>query len=625
MVWIANNQDGNKMSAEVDSLGLVGPVVLLSAAVIAVPIFKRIGLGSILGYLIAGLIIGPFGFAFFNNPTAILHIAELGIVMYLFIIGLEMQPSHLWSLRKEIFGLGSLQILISVIALTGMGMLFGFSWKTAFIGAAGFVLTSTAIVMQLLNDRGGLHQRRGQKIVAILLFEDLLIVPLLALVAFMAPNQVAESSSIDLQGIGIGLLSIAGLIVAGHWLLNPLFKILAAAKAREVMTAAALLVVLGAALLMQLSGLSMALGAFLAGVLLSESTFRHQIEADIEPFRSLLLGLFFLGVGMSLDLVVVRQNWPLIVSGVIALMLTKALMIYVVARLTKSNHPEALDRALLMAQGGEFAFVLFSAATTAQIIDNTIKSNLTAIVVLSMVLTPIIGVLFKRFTLEQDEKSLDQVRVADGLTGKVLMIGFGRFGQVASQLLLARSVDVTIIDNDVNMIQNAEKFGFDVYYGDGCRLDILHASGADTAEAILVCVDHKETINKIVELVNAEFPLAKLIVRSYDREHALYLSKKNVSLMVRETFESALALGQMALQQLGASQDEIQQVSEDIRALDNQRFETEVAADDVKAGIGIQYTQRNPRPTAPLIKPQHTGQLLNDAELDKTSEVDDRT
>ena len=613
------------MSAEVDSLGLVGPVVLLSAAVIAVPIFKRIGLGSILGYLIAGLIIGPFGFAFFNNPTAILHIAELGIVMYLFIIGLEMQPSHLWSLRKEIFGLGSLQILISVIALTGMGMVFGFSWKIAFIGAAGFVLTSTAIVMQLLNDRGELHQRRGQKIVAILLFEDLLIVPLLALVAFMAPNQAAESSSIDLQGIGIGLLAIAGLIVAGHWLLNPLFKVLAAAKAREVMTAAALLVVLGAALLMQLSGLSMALGAFLAGVLLSESTFRHQIEADIEPFRSLLLGLFFLGVGMSLDLAVVRQNWPLIVSGVIALMLTKALMIYVVARLTKSNHPEALDRALLMAQGGEFAFVLFSAATTAQIIDNTIKSNLTAIVVLSMVLTPIIGVLFKRFTLEQDESSLDQVRVADGLTGKVLMIGFGRFGQVASQLLLARSVDVTIIDNDVNMIQNAEKFGFDVYYGDGCRLDILHASGADTAEAILVCVDHKETINKIVELVNAEFPLAKLIVRSYDREHALYLSKKNVSLMVRETFESALALGQMALQQLGASQDEIQQVSEDIRALDNQRFETEVAADDVKAGIGIQYTQRNPRPTAPLIKPQHTGQLLNDAELEKQSEVDDRT
>ena len=609
------------MSAEADSLGLIGPVVLLSAAVIAVPIFKRIGLGSILGYLIAGLIIGPFGFAFFNDPTSILHIAELGIVMYLFIIGLEMQPSHLWSLRKEIFGLGSLQILLSVIALTGIGMLFGFSRKIAFIGAAGFVLTSTAIVMQLLNDSGELHQPRGQKIVAILLFEDLLIVPLLALVAFMAPNKAVESASVGMQGIGIGLLAIAALIIAGHWLLNPLFRILAAAKAREVMTAAALLVVLGAALLMQLSGLSMALGAFLAGVLLSESTFRHQIEADIEPFRSLLLGLFFLGVGMSLDLAVVAKNWPLILSGVVALMLTKALMIYIVARLTKSNHFEALDRALLMAQGGEFAFVLFSAATTAQIIDNTIKSNLTAVVILSMVLTPIIGIVFKRFTTPEDEKLSDQVKVANGLTGKVLIIGFGRFGQVASQLMLARNVDITIIDTDVNMIQNAEKFGFDVYYGDGSRLDILHASGAETAEAILICVDKKETVNKIAELISVEFPLAKLIVRSYDREHSLYLAKHNVDFMVRETFESAMLFGQIALQQLGVSPEEIEQLSDDIRSLDNQRFETEIAADDVYAGVGMQYTQRKPRPTAPLVKPQHSGQLLNNLEVE-TSEMD---
>lgn len=604
------------MSAEADSISLIGPVVLLSAAVIAVPIFKRIGLGSILGYLIAGLVIGPFGFAFFNDPTSILHIAELGIVMYLFIIGLEMQPSHLWSLRKDIFGLGSLQILISIFALTGTGMLFGFSWQIAFIGAAGFVLTSTAIVMQLLNDRGELHQPRGQKIVAILLFEDLLIVPLLALVAFMAPNKAVESTSVGMQGIGIGLLAIAGLIIAGHWLLNPLFRILAAAKAREVMTAAALLVVLGAALLMQLSGLSMALGAFLAGVLLSESTFRHQIETDIEPFRSLLLGLFFLGVGMSLDLAVVAKNWPLILSGVVALMLTKALMIYVVARLTKSNHFEALDRALLMAQGGEFAFVLFSVATTAQIIDNTIKSNLTAVVILSMVLTPIIGIVFKRFTEPSDENLLDQVKVANGLTGKVLVIGFGRFGQVASQLLLARNVDVTIIDTDVNMIQNAEKFGFDVYYGDGSRLDILHTSGAATAEAILICVDKKETVNKIAELVSVEFPLAKLIVRSYDREHSLYLSKHNVDFMVRETFESAIAFGKIALQQLGVGPEEIEQLGDDIRSLDNQRFETEVAADDVYAGVGMQYSQRNPRPTAPLIKPQHSGQLLNNIEAE---------
>ncbi len=611
------------MSEEAHSMSLVAPVVLLAAAVIAVPIFKRIGLGSVLGYLIAGLVIGPFGFAFFQDSTAILHIAELGIVMYLFVIGLEMQPSHLWSLRREIFGLGTLQIIICALALTGVGLLFGFTWQVAFIGAAGFVLTSTAIVMQLLGDRGDLTQPRGQKIVAILLFEDLLIVPLLAIVAFMAPNHVVESTSARLENIGIGLLAIAGLIAAGYWLLNPLFRLLAAAKAREVMTAAALLVVLGAALLMQVSGLTMAMGAFLAGVLLSESTFRHQIEADIEPFRGILLGLFFLGVGMSLDLSVVAQNWQLIVSGVIALMFAKALMIYIVARLTKSPHTEALDRALLMAQGGEFAFVLFSAALSAQVIDSTVKSNLTAIVVLSMVLTPIVGIIFKRFTQAKEKVSLENINIADGLSGSVLMIGFGRFGQVTSQLLLARGVDVTIIDNNTDMIRNAEKFGFKIYYGDGCRLDILHASGAATAQAIVVCVDSKDTTNRIVELVTHEFPLAKLLVRSYDREHSLHLVKQKVDFMIRETFESAIKFGGVILQELGVDEDEVERITEEIRDLDNERFETEIAADDVNAGVGMQYTHtHHPRPTAPLIRPKREGQILNKDNVSENESID---
>ncbi|QHH97413.1 MULTISPECIES: monovalent cation:proton antiporter-2 (CPA2) family protein [Acinetobacter] len=608
------------MSSEAHSISLIAPVVLLAAAVIAVPIFKRIGLGSVLGYLIAGLIIGPFGFAFFHDSASILHIAELGIVMYLFVIGLEMQPSHLWSLRREIFGLGTLQIVACALALTGVGLLFGFTWQVAFIGAAGFVLTSTAIVMQLLGDRGDIAQPQGQKIVAILLFEDLLIVPLLAIVAFMAPNHVVETTSTRLESIGIGLIAIAGLIAAGYWLLNPLFRLLAAAKAREVMTAAALLVVLGAALLMQVSGLSMAMGAFLAGVLLSESTFRHQIEADIEPFRGLLLGLFFLGVGMSLDLSVVAQNWQLIVSGVLAMMFAKALMIYIVARVTKSPHTEALDRALLMAQGGEFAFVLFAAAVSAQVIDNSVKSNLTAIVVLSMVLTPILGIIFKRFTETKDEINLDNVNIAEGLSGSVLMIGFGRFGQVTSQLLLARGVDVTIIDNDIDMIQNAEKFGFKIYYGDGCRLDILHASGASSAQAIVVCVDSKETTNRIVELVTHEFPLAKLLVRSYDREHSLYLVKHKVDYMIRETFESAIKFGGVILQELGVDEDEVQRITDEIRDRDDERFETEIAADDVYAGVGLQYTHSHPRPTAPLIRPKKAARILNDEEAQKDLE-----
>ncbi|MGE6796184.1 monovalent cation:proton antiporter-2 (CPA2) family protein [Psychrobacter okhotskensis] len=598
------------MSAEATSISLLSPVILLTAAVISVPLIKRLGLSSVLGYLIAGLIIGPFGLAFFYDSESILHIAELGIVMYLFVIGLEMRPSYLWSLRKEIFGLGTLQISACSLGLMAVGLVYGYSWQVSFVCAAGFVLTSTAIVMQLLGDRGDIAQPRGQKIVSILLFEDLLIVPLLAIVAFIAPNHVVESTSARLQSIGIGLISIAGLIAAGYWLLNPLFRLLAAAKAREVMTAAALLVVLGAALLMQVSGLSMAMGAFLAGVLLSESTFRHEIEADIEPFRGILLGLFFLAVGMSLDLDVIKNNWVLILSAVLVLMFVKASIIYLIARLTKSSHSEALDRALLMAQGGEFAFVLFAAAMSAQIISADESSNLNAIVVLSMILTPIIGILFKRFTQTTEQTSLENIRIAEGLSGKVLMIGFGRFGQVSSQLLLARGIDVSIIDNDIDMIQNAERFGFKIYYGDGSRLDILHASGADTAEAIVVCVDHKETTNKIVELVQHEFPMAKLLVRSYDREHALHLAKQNVDYMIRETFESAMLFGGAILEELGVDQSDVEEISQEIRELDKERFETETAADDVYAGIGLQYT--GPRPTAPLIKPKHTGQMLNE-------------
>ncbi|WP_201541807.1 monovalent cation:proton antiporter-2 (CPA2) family protein [Psychrobacter faecalis] len=598
------------MSAAATSINLLSPVILLTAAVISVPLIKRLGLSSVLGYLIAGLIIGPFGLAFFYDSASILHVAELGIVMYLFVIGLEMRPSYLWNLRKEIFGLGTLQISACSLGLMAVGLAYGYSWQVSFVCAAGFVLTSTAIVMQLLGDRGDIAQPRGQKIISILLFEDLLIVPLLAIVAFIAPNHVVESTSMRLQSIGIGLISIVGLIAAGYWLLNPLFRLLAVAKAREVMTAAALLVVLGAALLMQVSGLSMAMGAFLAGVLLSESTFRHEIEADIEPFRGILLGLFFLAVGMSLDLDVIKNNWMLILSAVLVLMFVKASIIYLIARLTKSSHSEALDRALLMAQGGEFAFVLFAAAMSAQIISTVESSNLTAIVVLSMILTPIIGILFKRFTQTTEQTSLENIRIAEGLSGKVLMIGFGRFGQVSSQLLLARGIDVSIIDNDIDMIQNAERFGFKIYYGDGSRLDILHASGADTAEAIVVCVDHKETTNKIVELVQHEFPMAKLLVRSYDREHALHLAKQNVDYMIRETFESAMLFGGAILEELGVDQSDVEEISQEIRELDKERFGTETAADDVYAGIGLQYT--GPRPTAPLIKPKHTGQMLNE-------------
>ncbi|MEN0058357.1 MAG: monovalent cation:proton antiporter-2 (CPA2) family protein, partial [Bdellovibrio sp.] len=451
------------MSLESSASDLSKVVILLGAAVVMVPLFRRWGLGSVLGYLVAGLLIGPYGGAWFSDPGAVLHVAELGVVMFLFVIGLEMRPAHLWSMRKAIFGLGSFQILTCTLLLTTLGLMYGLPLYASFIGGMGFVLTSTAIVMQILGERGDFALPSGQKMISILLFEDLLIVPLLALVAFLSPHTVDTAEGSKLLSVGISIGALATLIAAGIWLLNPLFRLLALAKAREVMTAAALLVVLGAALLMQVSGLSMAMGAFLAGVLLAESSFRHQIEADIEPFRGILLGLFFMGVGMSLNLTVVLANLPFIICGVLAMMFTKALAIYIVARLTGSQHAEALDRAALMAQGGEFAFVLFAAALAAGLIDAETNANLTAIVVLSMALTPLVSLVVQKWG-PSPTPSLEGIETADNLQGSVLIIGFGRFGQVFSQLLLTKNIDVTIIDSDADMIRSAGEFGFKIYY-----------------------------------------------------------------------------------------------------------------------------------------------------------------
>ena len=594
------------MAVEGSAGDLLKVVTLLGAAVVAVPLFKRIGLGSVLGYLAAGLAIGPFGMGLISDPATILHTAELGVVMYLFVIGLEMQPSHLWSLRKAIFGLGSMQVVVCGLLLTGVGLAFGFPLGVSFVSAMGFVLTSTAVVMQLLGERGDMAQPRGQKIVAILLFEDLLIVPLLAVVAFMAPTDVGATvaaSSSRWGTIGLALGSLVALVAAGVWLLNPLFRILANAKAREVMTAAALLVVLGAALLMQVGGLSMAMGAFLAGVLLSESTFRHQLEADIEPFRGLLLGLFFLSVGMSLDLAAVAANWPIIVAGVVAMMIVKALCIYIVARLAKSSHADALDRAVLMAQGGEFAFVLFAAALGAKVIDPVVNANMTAIVVLSMALTPLMVLLHRRLAPKVGV-SMEGIEAVDGhQNASVLVIGFGRFGQIASQGVIARGASITIIDNNVQMIRDAEAYGFKVYYGDGCRADVLHAAGAHSAQAILVCIDDKDAATRIAELARAEFPHAELLVRAFDREHILALRKADVRYIVRETFESAMAMGREAIVTMGAEEEEADAIMANLRQRDAERMDME-AAGGIFAGrslvLGRTLADKEPREeTAP--------------------------
>ena len=566
---------GVRMAGDVaQGVDLIQVVGLLAAGVVAVPIFRRIGLGSVLGYLAAGLAIGPYGLRLVTNPQAILAAAQFGVVMFLFIIGLEMEPSRLWSLRKQIFGLGLIQVAAGGLVLTLLGMAFGFSPAVAFVAGMGFVLTSTAIVMQLLEERGELATAGGQRIVSILLFEDLSIVPLLAIVALLAPD--GDQGTVQQRWIGIALaLGAVLLIVAvGRWILNPLFRILANAKAREVMTAAALLVVLGAALIMETGGLSMAMGAFLAGVLLSTSTFRHQLEADVEPFRGLLLGLFFLAVGMSLDLGVVAQNAGIIALCVVGYKIAKGVVIHVVARVLGADNRMAIERGVLMAQGGEFAFVLYSTAAASGVIDGPHSAIFSATVIISMVLTPF-TVMGLRF-LPKPAPSMDGIEVADGLQERILVIGFGRFGQIASQPLLANGHRVAIIDNDTEMIRVAGRFGRKVYYGDGRRLDVLQAAGAGTAEMILVCVDDKDAATRIVELVRSEFPMAKILSRAYDRGHAIALVKAGVDYQLRETLESAIAFGGEAVRMLGGSDEEVEDAKLRVREFDARRFELQV-------------------------------------------------
>lgn len=591
---------------------------LLAAGVVAVPVFRKIGLGSVLGYLAAGAAIGPFGLALFREPETILHVAEFGVVIFLFIIGLEMRPKRLWGMRNEIFGLGAAQVGLAGLALTLVAMAAGVAAPTAFVGAMGFVMSSTAVIVQMLEERGDLPTPGGQRAVSILLFEDLAIVPLLAIVALLGASmgQSAESTTPLWQSIGLALAALAGVLVVGVYAINPVFRFLARNGGREVMTAAALLVVAGTAWIMDGVGLSMAMGAFLAGVLLSDSTFRHQLEADVEPFRAILLGLFFLSVGMALDIGVVIADWRVVVAGLAAFMLVKALVIYVVARLFKARHHEAIERAALFAQGGEFAFVLYGAAAASGVIDAQASAALTAIVILSMALTPLTTLAMKRFLPKEaglSPEDAEGVDSAEGLRGQVLIIGFGRFAQVVSQPLLARDVDVSIIENDVEMIQAAGNFGFKVYYGDGTRLDTLRASGAGKAEAVLVCVDKPEAADKIVQLVKSEFPGVKLFVRAFDRGHSLRLIEAGVDYHIRETFESALKFGEAVLVDLGVSEDEAAETIADVRRRDAARLDLQVTGGLTAGRSMMRGNAVTPEPE-PYIKPSRPGRLLNEDE-----------
>ncbi|MCT8533822.1 monovalent cation:proton antiporter-2 (CPA2) family protein [Glaesserella parasuis] len=611
------------MSSTLANPELIKTVVLLATSITIVPLFKRIGLGSVLGYLVAGCLIGPSGAGLFQDPNAVVHMAELGVVMFLFIIGLEMHPERLWSMRKAIFGRGFLQVALCGTLLTFAGIfILGLPKEVAFIAGMGFTLSSTAIVMQVLEEKGISTTPKGQRIVSTLIFEDLAIVPLLASIAFLAPEQAGAEQGTNWTAIGAGLVGVLILVASGKWLMNPLFKMISKAHIREMMTAAALLVVLGSALLMELSGLSMAMGAFVAGVMLSESSFRHQLEADIEPFRGLLLGLFFMGVGMSLDLSLVLNNWLWLLGVILLYVVGKGLSIYVVALVTKLTNREAIMRTAIMSHGGEFAFVLFSAAATAGVFTADNQATFTAAVIVSMLLSPLVVIVIQRLVNLKAKKStgeaqpnLEGIEFAENLESSVLVIGFGRFSQIVCQVLLARGINVSVIDSDVENIRMATRFGFKVYYGDGARIDVLRASGIAQADCVIVGLAEPDRTLQILELIKHEYPLVPVFARSYDRLNTVNLIKHHVDYQVRETFESALLLSKVTLERLGATETEAQDVINLVRHLDQERLNEEVLH-----GFSDEIAKKYWR-VEPFVKPAHEATALNEETADILEEI----
>lgn len=575
-------------------------LMLLGGAVVAAPLFKRLGLGTILGYLAAGVLIGPVLMRI-TEGEEILHVAELGVVFLLFIIGLELKPSRLWQMRRDIFGLGTAQVVLTGCALSGLAYASGmFGWQASVISGFGLALSSTAFAMQILEEKGDTNTRFGQRAFSVLLLQDMAIVPLLALIPLLAA-QPPEDSTSPLMDFGIAIAAIVALILAGRYALNPLFQIIARTGAREAMIAVALFVVMAAATLMQLAGLSMAMGAFLAGVMLAESSYRHELEADIEPFRGILLALFFMAVGLSLQVDVILANLLLITIAVPVLMLVKALVIYAICRVSGSPHNDAVRIGLLLPQGGEFGFVLFTAAAASGVFSSGDASLLIVIVTLSMAMTPLASALSGVLMLEQAEQSEDMEEDFEGAGSDVLMIGFSRFGQIAAQILLASGRNVTIIDQSANRVQQAATFGFRIYYGDGTRLDVLRAAGIEKAKIVAVCTQRKEVTDRIIDLVQAEYPNARIFARSYDRLHTLELRARGVDFELRETLESGLLFGRRTLEALGVGDRDALSITDDIRRRDEDRLALQ-AADGITAGRHLMHSK--PVQPEPLVKPK---------------------
>ncbi|SNS76735.1 Kef-type potassium/proton antiporter, CPA2 family [Noviherbaspirillum humi] len=529
---------------------LLNALLYLAAAVVAVPVAKRLGLGAVLGYLIAGIAIGPWGLGLISEVESILHFSEFGVVLLLFLIGLELEPTRLWALRRSIFGWGGAQVGLVSAALAAAALVFGVPWKVALIAGLGLSLSSTAIALATLEERHLMATPAGAAGFSILLFQDIAAIPMIAIVPMLGVA-AADDGEPAWMAAGKALLVIAVLVLAGRFLMRPLFRLIARTGMREIFTALALAMVIGIGLLMQMVGLSMALGTFLAGVLLADSEYRHALETDLEPFKGLLLGLFFIAVGMSIDFGVLLHQ-PLLVAGLVAAFLViKIGILAFLGRRFGIAGDQRLFFAFLLSQGGEFAFVVFGAAATARVFSADTASLLMVVVALSMVSTPLLMLAYDKLIAPRFRAA--RKRAADRIEEEnpVIIAGFGRFGQIIGRLLHANRIGVTVLDHDPDQIDLLRRFGFKVFYGDATRADLLATAGAKQARALVVAIDSIEDSLKLVDAAKEAFPGLKILARARNVTHYYDLMDRGVTVIERETFESALRLGRQALQEVG--------------------------------------------------------------------------
>lgn len=605
-------------------------VIYLAAAIAAVPIAKRLGLGSVLGYLLAGILIGPFLLGLVGDQSEVLHFAEFGVVMMLFLIGLELQPSRLWKLRHSIVLQGSLQLgLTTVLIWAVCYYLFNMVWQTSLALGLMLALSSTAIVLQTLTEKGWIKQPAGQNTFSILLFQDIAVIPILALSPLMTFDVTTSTSSVEnhnlIEGlpawgqVAISLSVISGIYFVGKHVSTPLFRYIAETRIREIFTAFALFLVISIALIMQQIGLSPALGTFLAGVVLAESEFRHELETDIEPFKGLLLGLFFIAVGASIDFSLLFDNFLLIIGIVVGLIVIKAVILYLIALIFKLKSKQKILFTLALAQGGEFAFVLISLTGSLNILTPEQAKITTLVVAISMLLAPVLLMAYDHLLVRRIEKiDYDDPSQIES-TNNVIIVGYGRFGQVVGRLLTAQGYHLSILDHSPSQIDLVRRFGTKVFYGDAARGDLLKAAGAEQAKLLVIAVDEAEKALEIIDIAKKHFPRLKIAVRAIDRTHAYRILQKGVHAFRRESFDSAVNLGIDALTLLGESPKSAKKAGGLFKRYDENALESLASAwgDDQHYGAAVRQHLADLKQVLENDKMQNNNVAEDDEEVEK--------